>query len=121
MQFTYQFPERCNGLVLVCSGGLGTETPKWLRAATLPGSRIVFAAIGGEKTTNSLLWGCRQLARVGIEPQLVNPQMVEKLSGSEIPTLVKPSSRRCAVSSMSVASESPRSANLHRWKTFQSC
>lgn len=80
MQFTYQFPERCNGLVLVCSGGLGTETPKWLRAATLPGSRIVFAAIGSEKTTNSLLWGCRQLARVGIEPQLVNPQMVEKLS-----------------------------------------
>ncbi|HAM21457.1 MAG TPA: alpha/beta hydrolase [Actinobacteria bacterium] len=80
MQFTYQFPERCNGLILVCSGGLGTETPKWLRAATLPGSRLIFAAIGSDKTTNSLLWGCRQLARVGIEPQLVNPQMVEKLS-----------------------------------------
>ncbi len=80
LQFTYQFPERCVGLVLVCSGGLGTETPTWLRAATLPGSRVVFAAIGSDTTTNSLLWTCRQLARVGIEPQMLNPQMVEKLS-----------------------------------------
>lgn len=80
LQFTYQFPDRCSGLILVCSGGLGTETPTWLRAATLPGSRVVFAAIGSERTTNSLLWTCRQLARVGIEPQMLNPQMVEKLS-----------------------------------------
>ena len=27
-----------------------------------------------------LYWACRQLARVGIEPQMLNPQMVEKLS-----------------------------------------
>lgn len=80
LQFTYQFPGRCIGLILVCSGGLGTETPTWLRAATLPGSRAVFAAIGSDTTTNSLLWTCRQLARVGIEPQMLNPQMVEKLS-----------------------------------------
>lgn len=80
LQFIYQFPNRCNGLILVCSGGLGTETPTWLRAATLPGSRVVFAAIGSDTTTNSLLWACRQLKRVGIEPQMLNPQMVEKLS-----------------------------------------
>lgn len=80
LQFTYQFPGRCNGLILVCSGGLGTETPAWLRAATLPGSQVVFAAIGSVKTTNSLLWTCRQLSRVGIEPQMLNPLMVEKLS-----------------------------------------
>ena len=80
MQFIYQFPDRCNGLILVCSGGLGAETPTWLRAATLPGSQVVMAAIGSQKTTNSLYWACRQLARVGIEPQMLNPQMVEKLS-----------------------------------------
>lgn len=80
LQFTYQFPGRCIGLILVCSGGLGTETPTWLRAATLPGSRAVFAAIGSDTTTNSLLWTCRQLARVGIEPQMLNPQTVEKLA-----------------------------------------
>ncbi len=80
LQFTYQFPGRCNGLILVCSGGLGTETPTWLRAATLPGSRVVFAAIGSDTTTNSLLWTCRQLARVGIEPQMLNPQIVAKLA-----------------------------------------
>lgn len=80
LQFTYQFPGRCIGLILVCSGGLGTETPTWLRAATLPGSRVVFAAIGSNTTANSLLWTCRQLARVGVEPQMLNPQVVEKLS-----------------------------------------
>jgi len=80
LQFTYQFPGRCIGLILVCSGGLGTETPTWLRAATLPGSRVVFAAIGSKTTANSLLWTCRQLARVGVEPQMLNPHVVEKLS-----------------------------------------
>jgi pimeloyl-ACP methyl ester carboxylesterase len=41
MQFAYQFPERCERLVLVSSGGLGREVHPLLRAATLPGSEIV--------------------------------------------------------------------------------
>jgi pimeloyl-ACP methyl ester carboxylesterase len=41
LQFGYQFPERCDGLVLVASGGLGSELSPWLRAATLPGARLV--------------------------------------------------------------------------------
>jgi len=41
MQMAYQFPERCERLVLVGSGGLGREVSGLLRAATLPGSEWV--------------------------------------------------------------------------------
>ena len=45
MQFAYQFPERCERLALVSSGGLGREVHPILRAATLPGSEIVLPLI----------------------------------------------------------------------------
>src|SRR5215210_8096120 len=38
MQFAYQFPERCERLVLVSSGGLGPEVSLLLRAVSLPGA-----------------------------------------------------------------------------------
>jgi pimeloyl-ACP methyl ester carboxylesterase len=38
MQFAYQFPERCERLVLVSSGGLGEEVNLLLRLLTLPGA-----------------------------------------------------------------------------------
>jgi len=41
MQFAYQYPERCERLVLVCSGGLGEDVSWLLRALTLPGSEYV--------------------------------------------------------------------------------
>jgi pimeloyl-ACP methyl ester carboxylesterase len=40
MQFAYQFPERCERLVLVSSGGLGPDVGLALRLATLPGSEL---------------------------------------------------------------------------------
>ena len=41
MQFAYQFPGRCEALMLVASGGLGGEVSAVLRAAALPGSELV--------------------------------------------------------------------------------
>jgi pimeloyl-ACP methyl ester carboxylesterase len=41
MQFAYQFPERCERLVLVASGGLGREVHPLLRAVTLPAAEYV--------------------------------------------------------------------------------
>ncbi len=41
MQFAYQFPERCERLVLVSSGGLGDEVNLLLRLLTLPGADYV--------------------------------------------------------------------------------
>src|SRR3954470_15139139 len=45
MQFAYQFPERCERLVLVSSGGLGREVHLLLRAASLPGADYVLPAL----------------------------------------------------------------------------
>jgi pimeloyl-ACP methyl ester carboxylesterase len=45
MQFAYQFPERCERLVLVSSGGLGREVHLVLRAAALPGAEYVLPAL----------------------------------------------------------------------------
>jgi pimeloyl-ACP methyl ester carboxylesterase len=43
MQLAYQFPERCERLALVCSGGLGPEVSGLLRALSLPGSESVLS------------------------------------------------------------------------------
>ncbi|MCO5974572.1 alpha/beta fold hydrolase [Actinoallomurus soli] len=40
MQFAYQFPERCERLVLVAPGGIGREVHPLLRAAAAPGAEI---------------------------------------------------------------------------------
>ena len=45
MQLAYQYPERCERLVLVDSGGLGREVSWMLRAMTLPGSEFVMPAV----------------------------------------------------------------------------
>jgi pimeloyl-ACP methyl ester carboxylesterase len=41
MQFAYQFPEHCERLVLVSSGGLGDDVNLLLRLLTLPGAELV--------------------------------------------------------------------------------
>jgi pimeloyl-ACP methyl ester carboxylesterase len=63
MQFAYQFPQRCAGLVLVSSGGLGREASLALRAATLPGSELVLPVITHERTLTILARVTRGLAR----------------------------------------------------------
>src|SRR3954449_9111841 len=47
LQFPYQFPERCERLALVGSGGLGPELSAGLRAATLPGAELVLGGLTG--------------------------------------------------------------------------
>ena len=48
MQMAYQFPERCERLVLVSSGGLGREVHMLLRAAVLPGSELVLPLLASQ-------------------------------------------------------------------------
>jgi pimeloyl-ACP methyl ester carboxylesterase len=45
MQLAYQHPERCERLVLVCSGGLGREVSWILRALALPGAEYVLPVL----------------------------------------------------------------------------
>ena len=45
MQFAYQYPEHCDRLVLVGSGGLGREVSLILRLLTLPGVEYAFPVL----------------------------------------------------------------------------
>jgi pimeloyl-ACP methyl ester carboxylesterase len=63
LQFAYQFPERCQRLALVGSGGLGPELSAGLRAATLPGAELVLTALTG--VSGPLRAGMQVLERVG--------------------------------------------------------
>jgi pimeloyl-ACP methyl ester carboxylesterase len=45
MQFAYQFPSRCERLVLVGSGGLGREVSPLLRALAFPGVEFLYPVI----------------------------------------------------------------------------
>ena len=49
MQLSYQFPEMCERLVLVDSGGLGRDVSPLLRAATLPGSELVLPLLAATR------------------------------------------------------------------------
>ncbi len=45
-QFAYQFPERCERLILVGSGGVGRSVSPLLRVATIPGAEAVMPLLG---------------------------------------------------------------------------
>src|SRR4051812_15566524 len=49
MQLAYQFPDRCERLVLESSGGLGREVHFLLRAAALPGSEFVLPVLAANR------------------------------------------------------------------------
>ena len=53
MQMAYQFPDRCDRLVLVSSGGLGREVHLMLRAAVLPGSELVLPLLASSRVLNA--------------------------------------------------------------------
>ena len=63
LQFAYQFPERCQRLALVGSGGLGPELSAGLRAATLPGAELVLTAL--TDVSGPLRLGFQVLERIG--------------------------------------------------------
>ena len=78
MQLAYQFPEHCERLVLVASGGLGRDISALLRAASAPGAELVLPllvndhVIGAGRAVGSLL------GRVGLR---VHTDLGEVLRG----------------------------------------
>jgi pimeloyl-ACP methyl ester carboxylesterase len=66
MQFSYQFPERCERLVLVDSGGLGREVSLLLRAAALPGSEFVLPFLAATRLLDAGEFVGRLLGRFGL-------------------------------------------------------
>jgi pimeloyl-ACP methyl ester carboxylesterase len=66
MQFAYQFPERCERLVLVSSGGLGRELHGVLRAAALPGAEWVLPLLCAAGVRDAVDGVTRFLGRAGL-------------------------------------------------------
>jgi pimeloyl-ACP methyl ester carboxylesterase len=87
MQLAYQYPERCQRLVLVGSGGLGREVNPLLRLLTMPGAETL---LRGASAT-PVLWALYHIGslfgRAGMKP---GPEVDELLrsyySLSDLPT-----------------------------------
>jgi pimeloyl-ACP methyl ester carboxylesterase len=79
LQFTYQFPERVESLVLISSGGLGTDVHVGLRAASLPLSEVVLRAAVSERTVGALTWTRQALGALGLRHRGVSERTVNKL------------------------------------------
>jgi pimeloyl-ACP methyl ester carboxylesterase len=77
MQFSYQFPELVERLVLVSSGGLGPEVSPVLRAASLPGADAFITATAGVGQRVGPVLG-RALGAIGLRP---NADVAEVLRG----------------------------------------
>lgn len=77
MQFSYQFPDVAERLVLVSSGGLGPEVSAVLRAAALPGADLFIAttAAASRKAGGAI---ARGLGAIGFRP---NPDVAEVARG----------------------------------------
>jgi pimeloyl-ACP methyl ester carboxylesterase len=78
MQLAYQFPERCERLVLVSSGGLGREVHLLLRAAALPGAEYVLPVLVQPALLRAGVAVGAFLERMGLRP---GPDLAEFARG----------------------------------------
>ena len=94
MQFTYQFPEMVERLVLVSSGGLGPDVSPILRAAALPGAELFISATAGVGSRLGSAIG-RGLGFIGLRP---NADLAEVTRGYA--TLTDPDRRKAFVATL---------------------
>jgi pimeloyl-ACP methyl ester carboxylesterase len=66
MQIAYQFPELCERLVLVDSGGFGREVSPLLRAAALPGSEFVLPLLAASRLNRAGQLAADLLSKLGL-------------------------------------------------------
>ena len=66
MQLAYEFPERCERLVLVNSGGLGREVNLILRGLTLPAADYVFPLVCSPRLRDAASRVATWLRRAGV-------------------------------------------------------
>jgi len=92
MQLAYQFPELCERLVLVSSGGLGREVHALLRAAALPGSEWVLPLLCRAGLQDAVAGAARLFGRLGMR---AGPDIEEWWRG--FTSLVDPACREAFV------------------------
>lgn len=79
MQFMYQFPGIVSGLVLVSSGGLGTEANMLLRLATIPGAGIVMKVALNQRTIAWVAAAKRGVKKVGVKSEVISDVRLQGL------------------------------------------
>jgi pimeloyl-ACP methyl ester carboxylesterase len=67
MQFAYQFPERCERLILINSGGLGREVTRYLRMLTIPGFEYLFPLFCSQRFCDAVSAIATRFARAGAQ------------------------------------------------------
>jgi pimeloyl-ACP methyl ester carboxylesterase len=110
LQFTYQFPELVERLVLVSSGGLGPDVSPILRAAALPGADLFISTTAGIGQRAGSLLG-RGLGMVGMR---ANADLAEVARGYA--SLADPERRKAFLATLRsvVGTEGQRVAALDR-------
>ena len=66
MQFAYQYPERCERMVLIASGGLGDDVTFILRSLGLPGAGLVAPLVLSASVHNAMGRMGEWISRLGI-------------------------------------------------------
>jgi pimeloyl-ACP methyl ester carboxylesterase len=92
MQFAYQFPERCDRLVLIASGGLGSDVTFLLRSLGLPGADLVAPLVLSGWVRDRIVDAGSWLARRGLRLSSGQRALWESYAG-----LTDPNTRRAFI------------------------
>ena len=95
MQFAYQYPERCERMVLVASGGLGQDVTFVLRSLGLPGADLVAPLFLSNTTRDLMLGTARWLGRRGMKASPAQKAMWRSYAG-----LTEPATRAAFIATV---------------------
>ncbi len=95
MQFAYQYPERCERMVLVGTGGLGQDVTFVLRCLRLPGADLVAPLVLSATARDAVQGVGRWLGRRGVKAGAGQGAMWRSYSG-----LTKPATRAAFIATV---------------------
>ncbi len=95
MQAAYQFPERCERLVLADSGGLGREVALALRALSLPGAELALSIGCSPRVLEAARTVSGWLGRTGLRPTASLAEV-----GRGYQALARPEARKALLSTL---------------------
>ncbi len=76
MQFAYQYPERCERIVLVATGGVGRQVTPLLRTASLPGADLLLSALNLPGMRTQIGWLVKLLQMTGTRLGIDGPDVL---------------------------------------------
>ena len=95
MQFAYQYPERCQRMVLIDSGGLGQDVTFMLRSLGLPGADLVAPLVLSGTVKNLIQGAIGWLGRRGLKAGLGHRALWRSYAG-----LTEPATRAAFIATV---------------------